>query len=131
VHDLPLEARYAGELSSLSPWRILCQFPGRLLKSFFRRVWYEYFQYDFGLISLLMLVGGPLLVCGFGLGVWYWVRSIRSGVPATGGQVMLSALPILAAVQMLIQALALDMTSIGSASQFGKLLPDDEALTLE
>lgn len=124
VRELPLQARYAGEPSSLRPWRLLGQFPGRLIKSLVRRVWYEYFQYDFGMVSLLLMIGCPLLMLGIGLGAWYWLRSIHSGTPATGGQVMLSALPILASLQMLIQALALDMASVPVKSEFGAVEPD-------
>jgi len=125
VRDLPLQAKYAGEPSSLRPWRALGQFPGRLLKLSVRRIWYEYFQYDFGMVSLLLLIGCPLLMIGIGLGIWYWLQSIRSGIPATGGQVMLSALPILTSVQMLIQAMALDMTSGAVKSEFGMPVPED------
>ena len=125
VRDFPLEARYAGESSSLNPWRVLRQFPVRLLWCYLRRIWLEYFQYDFGLASLLMLVGLPLLIGGAGLGVFYWHGALVSGVPATGGQVMLSALPVLASIQMLIQALALDMNSVADTSQYGPLLQDD------
>jgi dolichol-phosphate mannosyltransferase len=126
VRDLPLKARYQGESSSLNPWRILRQFPSRLMRCYVRRMWFEYFQYDFGMASLLMLTGIPLLLLGFVLGAYYWCRSIQTGVPATGGQVMLSALPVLAAIQMLIQAMAFDMASVRTASQFGPLVPDSD-----
>ena len=126
VRDFPLEARYADESSSLNPWRVLRQFPARLLWCYLRRIWLEYFQYDFGLASLLILVGVPLLLGGAVLGVLYWQRALVSGVPATGGEVMLSALPVLASIQMLIQALALDMGSVGDKSQYGPLLQDDD-----
>lgn len=124
VRDFPLEARYANESSSLRPWRILRQFPARVVWGWFRRMWLEYFQYDFGMASLLILVGVPLLLGGAGLGAWYWHRSVATGVPATGGEVMLSALPILASIQMLLQALSFDMTSARNDSQFGPLFPD-------
>ncbi len=125
VRDFPLEARYAGEASSLNPWRVLRQFPVRLLWCYLRRIWFEYFQYDFGLASLLMLVGVPLLLVGTGLGILYWHRALVSGTQETGGEVMLSALPVLASIQMLIQALALDMDSIAGKSQYGPLLQDE------
>jgi len=124
VCDFPVEARYANESSSLRPWRILKQFPTRLLWCCFRRMWLEYFQYDFGMASLLILAGVPLLLGGAGLGGWYWHRSIATGIPATGGEVMLSALPILAAIHMLIQALSFDMSSARNDSQFGPVSPD-------
>jgi len=126
VRDIPIRARYADEVSSLNPWRVLVQFPGRILRSLFRRIWYEYFQYDFGQVSLLLLGGSLALLWGTAAGVWYWQRSVLSGIPTTGGQVMISALPIMAAVQMLIQAMALDMTNATQVSELGPLPAEGE-----
>jgi hypothetical protein len=44
-----------------------------------------------------------------GFGIIRWYMSIESLIPATSGQVMLSALPILLGFQLLISALAFDI----------------------
>lgn len=100
VLDVPMESRYADEVSGLSVRRILGQFLWRHLYSTVRRVVYSYFVRDFNLASLNLLAGVPLLLFGLTFGILTWAESLRTGTPATTGTVMLSVLPIVLGVQL-------------------------------
>jgi hypothetical protein len=59
-----------------------------------------------------LILGILLLTFGLAYGVTNWVASNRTGVPATPGTVILSALPVLAGIQLLIAFVSFDMASI-------------------
>ena len=72
-------------------------------------MFYTYFVRDFSIASLNLLLGLVFVVFGLLFGMWEWIASIRSGVPATTGTVMLAVLPIVVGVQMLLFFLGYDM----------------------
>ncbi len=109
ICDLPLPAIYGDEKSSLRVGRILTSFPPRLARSLARRVWTQYFIRDFGPVTLFLTAGGALLLWALVFGGVEWLRSLATGVPATAGTVMMSALPFLMGFQLLVQAVVMDM----------------------
>jgi glycosyltransferase involved in cell wall biosynthesis len=109
VADVPMPARYGAERSSLRIPRVLGTFPWLLFRRFWKRVWRKYLLYDSSPIALLLLGGVPLCLWGVVFGALMWARSIRTGVPATTGTVMLSVLPLVLGFQMLLHALILDV----------------------
>jgi glycosyltransferase involved in cell wall biosynthesis len=112
VHDVPMPARYAGEPSSLRIGRVATVFPLKYARSTLKRVFYAYFLRDFNGGSLQLCLGTLVTLAGIALGVSYWMESAAQDVPATSGQVMLAALPILVGVQLLIGALNYDIASV-------------------
>jgi glycosyltransferase involved in cell wall biosynthesis len=111
VLDVPMESRYADEVSGLSVRRILGQFLWRHLYSTVRRVVYTYFVRDFNFASLNLLVGVPLLLFGLVFGALTWAGSLRTGMPATTGTVMLSVLPIVLGVQLCLFFVSYDVAN--------------------
>jgi len=114
VVDVPVSARYGDETSSLSVSRTLIEFPPRLLKGLLRRLLWRYFVHDFSAVSVLLLLGVPMLLFGTGYGAWKWWSYGRSGDLAPLGEVMLAAMPIILGVQFLLQAVVLDVQSVPS-----------------
>jgi dolichol-phosphate mannosyltransferase len=112
VQDVAIPARYGGESSSLSVSRTLLGFPPRLVWGLLRRVFWRYFVHDFSALSVFLLIGTPLLLFGLVYGVDAYAGMLHTGVPATAGQVMLSAMPILLGVQLILQAIVLDVGSV-------------------
>jgi dolichol-phosphate mannosyltransferase len=112
VAEIPMPAIYAGEVSSLSVGKSLYQFGFNLARGFQRRLWLQYFVLDFSLGSLFMVIGVLLLVFGLVWGVFHWVQSIQSGVPASTGTVMIAVLPVILGFQLLLQALAYDIQNV-------------------
>ncbi|MGH9363241.1 MAG: glycosyltransferase family 2 protein [Thermoanaerobaculia bacterium] len=109
VRDVQIPARYAGESSSLSTTRALLRFPGKLLAAFFRRVWLQYFVREFSPVSLFLVAGGCLFAFGGIWGLVHWLQSARTGVAASTGTVMVAVVPVILGVQLLLQAVSLDI----------------------
>jgi glycosyltransferase involved in cell wall biosynthesis len=112
VQDVAIPARYADEHSSLSPVRVLLEFPPRLIWGLARRVFWRYFVHDFTALSVYLVLGLPLLVWGFVFGAQQWFEHQRAGELASAGIVMLAAMPIILGAQMLLQAIALDIQNV-------------------
>lgn len=111
VQDVPIPARYRGEISSLSVPAALVEFPLKLLWGCARRIARHYFLYDFTAVSVFLLFGAPMLLFGTVFGIVEWWRSAITGVPATTGTVMVAALPVILGFQLLLQALVVDIAN--------------------
>jgi len=109
VKDVPLEAHYGDEASSLRVNRILLTFPYYLARGFCTRVWEKYMLRDFSAIAVFWIVGAPLMLFGFSFGLLHWFRSFWTGHPATTGTVMLSVLPFLLGFELILQAIILEI----------------------
>ncbi len=112
VRDVYMPARYGDKISLLSERKALLEFPPKLLSGFMRRVMLQYFVRDFSAVSLFLVFGALLMVSGGGWGAWQWYRSAADGVPATTGTVMLAVLPLIVGIQMLLQAIVLDIQNV-------------------
>ncbi|MEE4194995.1 MAG: glycosyltransferase family 2 protein, partial [Anaerolineae bacterium] len=77
-----------------------------------RRIGYQYYLYDFSFVSVALLSGLIALLFGFVCGIWHWVLSIRTGVPATTGTVLIAVLPVILGAQLWLQAIAEDMRDL-------------------
>lgn len=109
VVDVPMPARYVGEKSSMSLPRIVSTFPVLLLHRFWLRVYQKYVLRDFSPIALFYGLGIPLFVWGFFFGLVVWIHSIVYREVATVGTVMLSALPVIVGLQLVLQAIVLEI----------------------
>jgi dolichol-phosphate mannosyltransferase len=112
VKEEPMPARYAGEPSSLSIPRVLVDFPGRLLASFLRRLILKNLVYDFGIESLQLIIGVPLLLVGLLFGGYEWFWYVHHNRAAPTGTIVLAALMIIIGFQSLVAAITLDLQSV-------------------
>ena len=111
VRDVPMTSFYGSETSHLRPGRALAEFLAKHAVRKVKRFFYLYLLRDFSAGSAHTLSGLLLLLSGGGFGAVRWAGSVRSGVPATTGTVMLSVLPIILGVQLLLQAWAHDIAA--------------------
>ena len=121
VKDVPMPARYQGELSNLLVHRILFQFPPRLILTFLRRLVLKNFIYDFSMGSIYLLTGLPLLLFGLGFGIYKWIQYASAGIPAPTGTVMLPTLSVLLGIQLLLSAIEIDLRSVPTEPLSGPL----------
>jgi dolichol-phosphate mannosyltransferase len=112
VLDVPMTARYAGEHSSLKPSRVLLEFPPKLAWGFLRRLIWRYFVHDFTALSVFVLIGVPSLLAGVTFGVYEYITLSMANQFASAGIVMLAAMPIILGVQLLLQAIVLDIGNV-------------------
>ncbi len=111
VAELPMAARYADEVSSLRPMRMVGPFLAGNLRNFLRRVATGYLLRNSSIASVELLLAVPLMLFGLGFGAWHWWMSIHSGEAATAGTVMLAALPLILGVQLLLSWLNHDVAA--------------------
>ncbi len=112
VQDIPIPARYGDEISSLSIWKTLVEFPPRLCWGLFRRLVWRYFVYDFSAVSVFLFLGFPGLLWGIWGGFTALERMRITGEPASAGTVMLAAMPIILGFQMILQAIVVDIGNV-------------------
>jgi dolichol-phosphate mannosyltransferase len=112
VLDVPMDALYADEQSNLAIRRILGSFLLGHIRNFFKRLAYSYYLRDFSVASIEWILGPSAMVFGFIVGVVNWNRSMETGVTASAGTVMLSALPVIVGLQMLLSAINFDIQNV-------------------
>ena len=112
VRDIFMPARYADETSHLSISRVLGRFPRLLLRSLLRRLVLKNFIYDFSMESIYLLAGLPMLITGVLYGGYHWYMSTTTGIPARTGTVVIPAMLIVVAFQMLLAAIELDLRAV-------------------
>jgi glycosyltransferase involved in cell wall biosynthesis len=112
VQDVDIPARYGTEGSTLNVWKALLQFPLRLFRGFLKRMTLQYFIYDFNMASIYMLLGVPLFLFGVIYGAVNWIAHYQAGETTPLGTIILAALPIILALEMLLQAVNIDISSV-------------------
>jgi glycosyltransferase involved in cell wall biosynthesis len=112
VKDVPMPARYQGEVSSLLIHRILFEFPQKLFATFLRRFVLKNFIYDFSMATIYLVSGIPLLIFGLIFGIYKWIQYVSLGIPAPAGTVMLPTLSVLLGIQLLLSAIEIDLRSV-------------------
>jgi glycosyltransferase involved in cell wall biosynthesis len=112
LRDVSIPARYASETSSLSIFKVLVEFPPRLLMVFLRRLLLHYFLYDFSMGSIYLLAGLPLFLFGLIFGSLKWAHFASLNIPAPTGTVMLATLTVILGIQFLLSAISIDLQSV-------------------
>jgi dolichol-phosphate mannosyltransferase len=112
VQDVHIPAKYQDEVSSLSEWKALFEFPPRLLIGFLRRLLIQYFVRDFGVFSLLLILGLGFSAFGLFFGLYHWYYSSLTRTIASTGTVMIAVLPLILGWQLLIQCITVDMQNV-------------------
>jgi uncharacterized membrane protein len=117
VVDVSTAALYADEASGIRIGRIAVIFPLRLARGFGWRFVKRHLINDFGPVAMLSLIGLVLAVFGAVFGIYHWIESADTSTPATAGTVMLAVVPVILGVQMLLQALVLEVQSSAGAEE--------------
>lgn len=112
VVDVPMDARYADEVSNLTISRIAGEFLLKHARNFFKRLFYNYYLRDLSIASIELPLGVLLFTFGVMFGAWHWIQSVQDGIAASAGTVMLSALPILMGLQLVLAFLNYDIESV-------------------
>ena len=121
IVDVPMDARYEDDQSSLSVARSLFEFPLRHLRNTFKRLFYNYYLRNFSIASIHLILGILLLLFGGIFGVTHWVHNAQIGQVTPSGTVMLAALPLIFASQFLLNFIAFDMANIPRHPIHGRL----------
>jgi glycosyltransferase involved in cell wall biosynthesis len=112
VQDVSIPARYQNETSSLSEWHSLVDFPPKILRGLLRRILLIYFLRDFSAVSLFLLAGLVASLFGLAWGSYHWWRSIVENHVASTGTVMVAVLPAIVGIQLVLQAIVMDIQNV-------------------
>lgn len=112
VWDIPMDARYGDEKSNLSIFRAVFEFPRKHFVNFHKRLFYNYYLRDMNAASLELPLGAALGWFGFIFGAVKFGESLSSGVAATAGTVMLSAVPLILGFQLVLAFLSADIAAV-------------------
>ncbi len=110
VIDIPCEAIYGDEVSSLNPLGEIVNFASKNFKNLFKRIIYEYFVRDFSMASIYLLLGLFTSILAIVLGSWNFLDSYSTGTPKPTGTVVLVAMLGVFAFQFLMSFLNYDIT---------------------
>jgi dolichol-phosphate mannosyltransferase len=123
VVDVPMVAVYANEVSNMKINKIIGEFAVKHARNCIKRIFYNYYLRDMSVASIELPLGIILLTFGVSFGGHHWLRSIEMGQSSTAGTVMLSALPVLAGLQMLLAFISYDVSSVPTRPLHKKRYP--------
>lgn len=123
VRDIPMDAVYGNETSSLHIHRVIAHFAVKHVRNFVRRILYSYYLRDFNLASIEAPLGLAALLFGVVFGTVHWLQAFHGAPYASAGTVMVAALPIIVGVQMLLSAINYDVLNVPT-TPLQKLLSD-------
>lgn len=112
VVDIPMSAHYGSERSGLKIGRAIPEFAFKHSSNMLKRIFYNYYLRDFSIASIELVCSLFLLLFGSVFGGRAWLLSARTGIVASGGTVMLAALPIMVGLQLLLAFAAADVGNV-------------------
>jgi len=112
VVDVPMDAKYGGESSSLKISHIVGEFLFKHTKNFFKRIFYNYYLRDLSIASIELPLGLLMLLFGIIFGGYHWLESSQLGAPTPAGTVMLAAMPVLMGLQLILSFINYDINSV-------------------
>ena len=128
VRDIPMDAVYGNETSSLHIHRVVTHFAVKHVRNFARRIFYSYYLRDFNLASIEAPLGLAALMFGVVFGAVHWLQAFQGAPYASAGTVMVAALPIIVGVQMLLSAINYDVLNVPT-TPLQKLFADQSNAT--
>ena len=108
--QLPMQCVYAGEYSSLRPFKEIFKFGQKHFINLFKRIVYQYFLLDFNIGSLELITGSTTLFILIILGWKVFLNGKLNNQFATPGEANLISILTIITTQMLIGFLYYDAT---------------------
>ena len=123
IKDIPYPANYGDEVSNLSVIKTLFEFPPKLWMLLFRRILLKKFLYSFGIDSLYLGSGIPMLLFGLLFGITKWIKYSQLGVPAPTGTVMIPVIFLILGFQLVLSAINIDLYAMPKEPLSAGILP--------
>lgn len=112
VKELPMDACYGDEKSSMNIKKICLDFPRKYLNRFLKRLFYNYILRDFNVCSVNILLGSAFFGFGFVFGAIKWFEGYMTHTGMPLGTIMVAALPVILGFQLLIAAVNFDVVNV-------------------
>ncbi|MBH3431404.1 MULTISPECIES: glycosyltransferase family 2 protein [Pseudomonas] len=114
VVDIPMDAKYGDEHSNLKISKILGEFARKHVTNLGKRIFYNYFLRDMSAASFELIFGILLIVFSIIYGSIEWLHSIRTGLAAPLGSIMLAVVPFLTGLQFMTAFINHDVSNVPS-----------------
>lgn len=111
IKDVPFPAKYGNENSSLNITKVFISFLPKYFNRYLKRIFYLYFIRDFNAGTVQLVFGFILFLFGACFGIYHWYESVKTGVPALAGTIMVAALPVILGFQLLLGFLFFDVNN--------------------
>jgi len=118
VKDIPMKALYGDEVSNLSIFKTLLDFPSKYLVRLFKRIIYNYFLRDFNIGSVAFIFMITSAIIGIIFGSYHWYNSITTNIAASAGTVMIAGLLVFFAIQMFVLFVLFDIQNRPKEAQY-------------
>jgi glycosyltransferase involved in cell wall biosynthesis len=112
VADIPMDARYADEVSGLKVSKIVFEFSTKHLRNTIKRILYRYFLRDLSIASFELVVGSMLLLFSLVFGIWNWIWYAQSNSAAPVGTIMVAVVTFVSGLQFLLAFANFDIASV-------------------
>ena len=112
VTDVPISAIYGAEKSNLKIRSALTLFPRRHFVNLHKRIFYNYYLREWNVASVELPAGIIAIAFGIIYGTSTWATMGALGIPATSGQTLIAALPIILGFQLFLSFLSFDVASV-------------------
>jgi len=112
VIDIPMDASYGSEKSSLRINQVLGEFLIKHARNLGKRIVYNYFLRDMTAASLELVFGMAFLLFGLIFGSIHWVIGWATHTATPLGTIMLAALPTMLGLQMLLAFVTFDVANV-------------------
>lgn len=109
VVDVPMDAKYADEVSNLRISKVFFEFLGKHMRNFTKRIFYNYFLRDMSAASFEFLFGLLLILFGILFSAYHWMHSSSLHVATPTGTVIIGALALLSGLQLLLAFITHDV----------------------
>jgi hypothetical protein len=110
--DIPMDAKYEDEVSSLKISDIMGDFVFKHLRNTWKRIFYNYYLRDMSLASVELPVGLLLVLFSVFYGGYHWYVSSSTNISAPTGIVVLSAITLVMGLQLLLAFIGYDIASV-------------------
>ncbi len=127
VVDVPMDASYGDEVSSLRPSKVLVEFAVKHLRNTIKRVVYNYFLRDLSIASLELVAAIILLGFGAVFGGLHWWHASQIGQATPVGTIMIATVSVVSGLQFLLAFLGYDIANVPRQSLhplLDRALPD-------
>lgn len=112
VVDIPMDASYGDEKSSLRIGQVVGEFLVKHIRNLFKRLLYNYFLRDMTVASLELVFGLGMFLFGVTFGSYHWIKGVAYSTATPLGTIMLAALPTMVGLQMLIAFVGFDVANV-------------------
>jgi dolichol-phosphate mannosyltransferase len=112
VIDVPMDAKYAGEISGLNIRRIIFEFTFKHLRNLFKRIGYNYFLRDMSVASIELAAASIALPFGLMFGAYHWYHSSLQGISTPVGTIMIATVSTVFGLQLALAFLSYDIANL-------------------